>query len=138
MPNIPEACLSILPSVLPTAGSNTPIIVLVILLIAAGIIHYVSPMRFTRLLVAAMAMAEKSYLEVLEAGLASLSDIHTAEMLSALQLKVSAIREASLRSSLSIWATICEFLKGRTFSLLQCIREVQALQTQIEACPGLA
>jgi hypothetical protein len=82
MPNIPEACLSILPSALPTAGSNNTIIALVIL-IAAGIIHYVSPMRFTRVLVAAMTMAERSYFEVLEAGLASPSDIDTAEMLSA-------------------------------------------------------
>jgi hypothetical protein len=80
-----EACLSILPSALPAPGStiNTTIFgVLFMLVVAAGIMHYASPSRLTRVLVTAMASVEKIYLDALETGLLSASDIDTAEMLS--------------------------------------------------------
>jgi hypothetical protein len=81
-----EACLSILPSALPAPGTDTTntavLIALVILVVAAGIVHYASPPRLTRVLVTAIAHVEKIYLEALELGLLSASDIDTAEMLS--------------------------------------------------------
>ncbi|KAJ7814991.1 hypothetical protein B0H13DRAFT_2381344 [Mycena leptocephala] len=127
-----EACLSILPSALPAPGStDTTTVILVLAFVAAGIIHYASPLRLTRVLVTAIANVEKIYLEALETGLLSVSDIDTAEMLSTLQLKVSKIRETSLRNS-SHSGTVREFFGGRTFSLLGCIREVRALETHIE------
>jgi hypothetical protein len=52
------------------------------LVIAAGIVHYASPPRLTRVLITAIANLEKTYLEALETGLLSASDIDTAEMLS--------------------------------------------------------
>jgi hypothetical protein len=42
----------------------------------------VSPPRLTRVLVTAIASVEKIYLEALQTGLLSLSDIDTTEMLS--------------------------------------------------------
>ncbi|KAJ7917603.1 hypothetical protein B0H13DRAFT_1870268 [Mycena leptocephala] len=131
-----EACLSILPSALPAPGTtiDTTIfgVVFIILVVAAGIIHYVSPPRLTRVLVTSIATVEKTYLDALETGLLSASDIDTAEMLSTLQLKVSKIREASLRDSLSLRSAFHELCGGRTFTLLGCIREVQALEIHIE------
>ncbi|KAJ7931650.1 hypothetical protein B0H13DRAFT_2308366 [Mycena leptocephala] len=129
-----EACLSILLSVLPVPGgtiTNTAVL-LVVVLVAAGIMHYASPLRLTRVLIGAITSVEKIYLEALETGLLSASDVHTVEMLSTLQLKVSKIRETSLRNSLSHSRTLREFFAGRTFTLLRCIREVKALETHIE------
>jgi hypothetical protein len=78
-----EACLSILPSALPAPGStNTTILILVLAFVAAGIIHHASPPRLTRVLVADIANVEKIYLDALETGLLSASDIDTAELLS--------------------------------------------------------
>jgi hypothetical protein len=144
-----EACLSILPSALPGGSGNIAVLfTLVIFVIAAGIVHYASPPRLTRVLVAAIANLEKIYLEALETGLLYASDIDTAEMLSSyvpflpqtlffehldsLQLKVSKIREASLRNSLSHSGTLREFFRGHTVTLLRCIREVRVLETHIE------
>ncbi|KAJ7917575.1 hypothetical protein B0H13DRAFT_1870240 [Mycena leptocephala] len=134
MSNLPEleACLSILPSALPAPGSTNTILIVVLAFVAAGIIHHASPPRLTRVLVADIANVEKIYLDALETGLLSASDIDTAELLSTLQLKVSKIREASLRNSLSHSGTLREFFGGRTFTLLQCIREVRVLETHIE------
>ncbi|KAJ7917592.1 hypothetical protein B0H13DRAFT_2322339 [Mycena leptocephala] len=134
-----EACLSILTSALPSPAStittSTAILVTVapaVLIVAAGIVHYASPLCLTRVLVAAIADVEKIYLEALETGLLSLSDVDTREMLYTLQLTVSEIREASLRNSLSIRSTLLDFIKGHTFTLLRCIREVRALGIRIE------
>ncbi|KAJ7917583.1 hypothetical protein B0H13DRAFT_2322326 [Mycena leptocephala] len=102
------------------------------LVVAAGIMHYASPSRLTRVLVAAISNVEKIYLEALETGLLSASDIDTAEMLSSLQLKVSKIREASLRCSLSHSRILREFFGGHTFIVLRCISEVRALEMHIE------
>jgi hypothetical protein len=80
-----EARLSVLPSALPAPGStiNTTIFgVVFMLVVAAGIVHYASPPRLTRVLITAIASVEKIYLEALETGLLSVPDIDTAEMLS--------------------------------------------------------
>ncbi|KAJ7803044.1 hypothetical protein B0H13DRAFT_2389249 [Mycena leptocephala] len=127
-----QACLSILPSALPAPGNTNTNILILVLAFVAGIMHYTSPPHLTRVLVAAIADVEKLYLEALETGLLSPSDIDTAKMLSTLQLKVSRVREASLRNSLSHTGTLREFFGGRKFTLLRCIREVRVLETHIE------
>ncbi|KAJ7803043.1 hypothetical protein B0H13DRAFT_1931577 [Mycena leptocephala] len=138
MSSLPElkACLSILPSALPTSGNTTINATIFgvhfMLVIAAGIVHYASPPRLTRVLVTAIASVEQIYLDALELGVLSASDIDTAEMLSTLQLKVSKILETSLRNSLSHSGTLREFFGGRTFTLLRFIREVRVLETHIE------
>ncbi|KAJ7860512.1 hypothetical protein B0H13DRAFT_2672063 [Mycena leptocephala] len=90
------------------------------------------PLRLTRVLAAAITETEKAYLQALETGLLSPSDVNTAEMLATLQLKVSTIREATLSNSLSVYATLREFLTGRTLVIVRCIWEVHALKTHIE------
>ncbi|KAJ6488076.1 hypothetical protein DFH09DRAFT_1339329 [Mycena vulgaris] len=125
--------LSLLASAPPPSSTTSKVLLGVLgLTLAACIIHYASPMRLTRVLLAAIADAEDAYLEALEAGILSHTDVHTAEMMSNLQLKVSHLREASLRHSLSYCTTVSEFLKGRTLTLLQCIWEVRALEARIE------
>ncbi|KAJ7931604.1 hypothetical protein B0H13DRAFT_1857588 [Mycena leptocephala] len=132
-PQLPDAALSILASDLPDHSTATAVAaILLIAVIAAALLYYVSPMRLTRVLVAAIVATEKTYLEALETGLLSASDVHTAEMLSTLELKVSAVREGTLRNSLSLGSTLREFCAGRTFTLLRCIREVHELETHIE------
>ncbi|KAJ7931599.1 hypothetical protein B0H13DRAFT_1857583 [Mycena leptocephala] len=132
-PQLPDAALSILASDLPDHSTATAVAaILLIAVITAALLYYVSPMRLTRVLVAAIVATEKTYLEALETGLLSASDVHTAEMLSTLELKVSAIREGTLRNSLSLGSTLREFCAGRTFTLLRCIREVHELETHIE------
>jgi hypothetical protein len=54
-----------------------------------------------------------------------------------LQLKVSAIIEETLHNSLSWRASIGDFLRGRTFTLLLCIQEVQVFETRIKVCAFL-
>ncbi|KAJ7931609.1 hypothetical protein B0H13DRAFT_2308332 [Mycena leptocephala] len=134
-----EACLSV-PSALLTPRTDTTntavLIALVIFIVAAGIVRYASPPRLARILITAIASVEKIYLEALETGLLSASDIDTAEMLSTLQLKVSKIREASLRNSLSHSGTLRDFFGGRTFTLLRCIHEVRVLEIHIEDLEG--
>ncbi|KAJ7718706.1 hypothetical protein B0H14DRAFT_3170763 [Mycena olivaceomarginata] len=53
---------------------------------------------------------------------------------SKLRLEVSTIRKASLRSSLSHYGMLCDFLKGHTFhTVLRCLDKVRKLETHIEA-----
>ncbi|KAJ7861309.1 hypothetical protein B0H14DRAFT_537837 [Mycena olivaceomarginata] len=117
------------------APSSTPWAVtdaLLVLIGAAGTIHYASPQHLTGVLVAAMADVKKTYLEAVENGALCASDVHIAEVFSNLQLEVSTIRQASLHSSLSHSAMLCDFLKGRTFSILRCIHQVHELGTHLE------
>ncbi|KAJ7880033.1 hypothetical protein B0H14DRAFT_3129521 [Mycena olivaceomarginata] len=79
-----------------------------------------------------MADVKKTYLEAVENGALCASDAHIAEVFSNLQLEVSTIRQASLLSSLSYYAMLCDALKGRTFTILRCIHEVHELGTHIE------
>ncbi|KAJ7880017.1 hypothetical protein B0H14DRAFT_3434757 [Mycena olivaceomarginata] len=76
--------------------------------------------------------SKKTYLEAIENGALCASDVHTRETFSSLQFKVSTIRQASLRSSLSHYAMLCDVLKGRTFTILRCLHEVHELGTHIE------
>ncbi|KAJ7917579.1 hypothetical protein B0H13DRAFT_2322323 [Mycena leptocephala] len=132
-PQFPDAALSIFASDLPDNSTAKAVAaILLVAVIAAALIYYLSPMRLAPVLVAAIVATEKTYLEALETGLLSASDVHTAEMLSKLELKASAIREGTLRNSLSLGSTLREFFAGRTFTLLRCICEVHELQTHIE------
>ncbi|KAJ6534696.1 hypothetical protein DFH09DRAFT_1405340, partial [Mycena vulgaris] len=103
-----------------------------VLTMVAYIVHYASLMRLTRILVAAIADAERIYLEALEAGVLSKSDTRTAETLARLQIKISTISEASLHNSLSYHVVLCKFLKGRTLTVLECLRKILRLETDIE------
>ncbi|KAJ7117772.1 hypothetical protein C8R44DRAFT_879310 [Mycena epipterygia] len=100
--------------------------------LTACLLHFASPMRLTRVLVAAIKQAEETYCEAIEAGVLSKSDLHIARLLSCLQVQVSHIREATLRNSLSRFGTLCDFSKGRTFTVLNCITESRALEAHIE------
>ncbi|KAJ7809039.1 hypothetical protein B0H14DRAFT_3481729 [Mycena olivaceomarginata] len=128
MPSLPEASLSIITSDLPV--NSTPWAVgggLSMMIMAA---YYASPQRLTHILVDAMTDVKKKYLEAVENG--ALCDADTAAKFSNLQLEVSAIRKASLRSSLSHCAMLCDFLKCRTFTVLRCLHKVRDLETHIE------
>ncbi|KAJ7880041.1 hypothetical protein B0H14DRAFT_3858294 [Mycena olivaceomarginata] len=130
MPSLPEASLSIIASDLPV--NSTPWVVGGGLSLMIGTAYYASPQRLTRVLVDTMADVKKKYLEAVENGVLCASDAHTAGTFSSLQLEVSTIRQASLHSSLSHYAMLCDFLKGRTFSILRCIHELHELGTHIE------
>ncbi|KAJ7759124.1 hypothetical protein B0H16DRAFT_1720540 [Mycena metata] len=133
MSSIPEvSTLLITESPPPTRISSIIVAILILPAIMAAFIHYASPGRLTRVLVDIMEDTEATYLEGLETGRLSASDIQTAEAVSSLQLKVSNIREASLRNSLSCWATLREFFTGHTMTLLSCIWKVYQLQVHLE------
>ncbi|KAJ7880031.1 hypothetical protein B0H14DRAFT_3129520, partial [Mycena olivaceomarginata] len=131
MPSLPETSLSIIAD-LPV--NSTPWAVGGGLSLMIGAAYYASPQRLTRVLVDAMADVKKKYLEAVENGALCVSDAHTAATFSSLQLEVSTIRKASLHSSLSHYAMLCDFLKGRTFTVLRCLHKVRELETHIEVC----
>ncbi|KAJ7117780.1 hypothetical protein C8R44DRAFT_738655 [Mycena epipterygia] len=70
----------------PTNSVSNIMVGIIVLALAALVIHRASPMRLTRALVIAMAEAEEAYLE-------------SRPFLHSLQIEVSHIREASLRNS---------------------------------------
>ncbi|KAJ7043773.1 hypothetical protein C8F04DRAFT_729376 [Mycena alexandri] len=104
-------------------------VVLAVLALGLALINYASPMRLARVLVSEIANAEQIYLEAFETGLLSTTET---EMLSALQFKVSALREATLRDFLSWRTALCGLIPGRTLALLRCTRKVRAFETHIE------
>ncbi|KAF7341994.1 hypothetical protein MVEN_01786500 [Mycena venus] len=126
MPNIPEEPVYAVVSALPTKALVTILCAAVI----AVIIHYMSPLRLIGILIAAINKAEETYIEAHGAGLL----LNKTEMLYILQLRhrVSAMIEKTLRNSLSWRAALRDFLCGRTFILLRCIREVQIFETRIK------
>ncbi|KAJ6581697.1 hypothetical protein B0H19DRAFT_1251879 [Mycena capillaripes] len=127
MPVIPEAPISVVASEL----SNNLSIFLGVSTAAAiaAIIHYASPKRLTGILIIAMAELKKTSSDAFEAGRLSASEI---EKLRLLKHKVSAIQAKTLHDSRSYLKTICGFFKGRTFTVLLCIWEVQALETDVK------
>ncbi|KAJ6518993.1 hypothetical protein C8R45DRAFT_1085059 [Mycena sanguinolenta] len=129
MSSIPEASLSILAS-----NSTTTLWDVLCIGIIGVIIYYVSPMRLTRVLVTAIADTEKTYFAAVENGVLSVStEIDAAERLSVLQLKVSTIRETSLRSSLSTLSALRDMFNiYRSVAVLRCLNEVRGLGAYIE------
>ncbi|KAJ7117756.1 hypothetical protein C8R44DRAFT_738635 [Mycena epipterygia] len=135
MSSLSETTLeSVLTSAPPMSATASKVIigVLVLTTMMAFIVHLASPMRLTRVLVAAISNAEQTYLEAIETGVLSQSDVHITGMLSSLEIKVSHIREATLRNSLSRFGALCDFFQGRSFTVVQCIREVRELEAHIE------
>ncbi|KAF7370443.1 hypothetical protein MSAN_00676000 [Mycena sanguinolenta] len=120
-------------SILATNSTSTPWGLLLVGLVG-GMIYYTSPMRLTRVLVAAIAHTEKTYLTAAENGVFCAStDKDAAERLSILQLKVSTIRETSLRNSLSPLSILFDMFNiSRTIAVLRCLSEVRGLETYIE------
>ncbi|KAJ7213066.1 hypothetical protein GGX14DRAFT_564109 [Mycena pura] len=120
-----------------SAPTSTPVqtILAMLVLAIAGTMYYASPSRLTRIMVAAIANAEKVYIDALESGALSATEVHIdeiAEKMSSLHTKVSKIRETTLRNSLSNRAVFSQYLTGHTFTLVQCICEVHDFQTRIE------
>ncbi|KAJ7879998.1 hypothetical protein B0H14DRAFT_3770003 [Mycena olivaceomarginata] len=136
MPSLPDASLSILAADLQVDSTPWAATGGLLLVVATGSIYYASPQRLTRILVDAMADVKKAYLEAIENGALCTTDAHTAETFASLQLEVSTIRQASLLSSLSHYAMLCDVLKGRTFTILRCLHEVHELGTRIEILKG--
>ncbi|KAJ7117798.1 hypothetical protein C8R44DRAFT_791443 [Mycena epipterygia] len=132
MSSLSETSLSLFASAPPTSTTPNVTIGVLVLIMMAFIIHFASPMRLTRVSVAAISNVEKIYLEAIEAGMLSNFDVNTALMLLSLQIKISRIREETLRNSLSHFAVLCDFFKGRSFTILKCIREVHRLEVHLE------
>ncbi|KAJ7917568.1 hypothetical protein B0H13DRAFT_2322309 [Mycena leptocephala] len=130
MSGVSEASLFLLQSAAPTS-SMTYVIVGVLLCLTAWMAYLTSPMRLAAALVDALHETEEAHLWAIEAGVLSDLDVHT-KMLSNLQMKVSIIREATLYNSLSSSQVLRELIKGHSFTLLQCIWEVQGLKTRIK------
>ncbi|KAJ7846417.1 hypothetical protein B0H14DRAFT_2772775, partial [Mycena olivaceomarginata] len=125
MPIITEQPVSTLTSMLPAK-------LWIAFLVIAGItmiIYSMLPLRLTDTLITLIAEAEETYIEAHNMGLLSTADT---EMLTALRIEVSAITESTLRNSLSWRAVLRDFLRGRTFTLLWWIREVNQLETHIK------
>ncbi|KAJ6527245.1 hypothetical protein DFH09DRAFT_1094910 [Mycena vulgaris] len=133
MSNLSEPAFSLLAFLsAPSSTTGKVFLVALVLTLAACTVYYASPMRLTRIWVAAITDVEKTYLEGVEAGVLSKYDVHMGGTLTSFQLKVLHIREPSLRNSLSYRTVFCEFIKGRTLTLLQCIGEVRGVETHIE------
>ncbi|KAJ7931653.1 hypothetical protein B0H13DRAFT_2308369 [Mycena leptocephala] len=112
----PDAALSILASDSDLPDNSTAKVMAAILLIAvvaAALLYYLSPMRLARDRLA-LGVGRPHSGDVIYTRAQSL-----------------AIREGTLRNSLSLGSTLREFCAGRTFSL-RCIREVHELATHIE------
>ncbi|KAJ7491971.1 hypothetical protein FB451DRAFT_1216493, partial [Mycena latifolia] len=131
MASVPETSLSLIAAAPPTSTTTKVLIAACAFAVAACGMHYASPLRLTHVLVAAIAAAEKTYLEAVKSGILK-SDVDMAAMLTRLQLTVSTIREGCLRNSLSYRAAICGFVKGDTLTVLQCLHEVRAFEARIE------
>ncbi|KAF8216702.1 hypothetical protein K438DRAFT_2007508 [Mycena galopus ATCC 62051] len=132
MSSITESSLSFLDSV-PISTTTIVVAASIFTVTTAPMIYYhTSPMRLTRNLVSAIDEAEKAYLGAIEAGALAGFDAKMEFRLSTLQIKVSNIREASLRNSLSIWLSLEEYCRGRSLTILECMGEVRRLKTDIE------
>ncbi|KAJ7117770.1 hypothetical protein C8R44DRAFT_879308 [Mycena epipterygia] len=132
MSALSETTISLLTSAPPMSATANITTGVVVLTMMALIVHYASPKRLTRVLVAAIQDTENAYLAAIEAGVLSKSDVHTAARLSSLQIKVSHIREVTLSSSLSYFGVLRDFFKGRSFVILKCIHDVRSLEAEIE------
>ncbi|KAJ7281299.1 hypothetical protein C8J57DRAFT_1297306, partial [Mycena rebaudengoi] len=130
MSSMSETSLSFFSSILPNSAANTIIGASILATATALVIHHISPMRLTCVLVALMHETDATYIGAMEAGVI-LCDGDT-DALSKLQIKASQLREESLRNSLSTWKMLSEFFQGRSLALYWCIGDVQDLKTRIE------
>ncbi|KAJ6519003.1 hypothetical protein C8R45DRAFT_1065826 [Mycena sanguinolenta] len=131
MSTISETSLSLL------SQSNSPSIatpwarLLIAVVVIAGALYYMSPTRLARVLFTALADLERTYLSGVENGVLT-TDVDFAERITALQLKVSTLREASLRNSLSPFSAFFGMFNIRcSVTVLRCLAEVRELRTRI-------
>ncbi|KAF8216721.1 hypothetical protein K438DRAFT_1747904 [Mycena galopus ATCC 62051] len=124
MTSISETSLSFLTQSVPISGTNIVVAAGIFVVTMAYTIYHTSPMRLTAHLVSAIDEAEKAYLGAIEAGVLSSFDANIELRLSKLQIKVSNIRETSLRNSLSSWLSLGEYFRGRALEILECIGEI--------------
>ncbi|KAJ6581733.1 hypothetical protein B0H19DRAFT_1251908 [Mycena capillaripes] len=129
MPAIPEPPIYIVASELPNDLSIKALATIIIVIGIRIIIHYASPKRLTDILVVAMAELKKTYVKALDTG--HISAFET-ERFNTMKCKVSTIQAETLDDSRLYLKTICGFLKGRTFTVLLCIWEVEDLERQIK------
>ncbi|KAF7342019.1 hypothetical protein MVEN_01789100 [Mycena venus] len=127
MPILAEEPVSALTCALPTKFWGPILAVFAMPLM----IHYMSPLRLARVLAVAIAHAEQAFIEGHTAGLVKGTEAEL-QHIPQLREEVSIVIEETLRNSLSWRAALRGFLRGRTCTLLRCIREVQRFETYIE------
>ncbi|KAJ6481741.1 hypothetical protein C8R45DRAFT_310979 [Mycena sanguinolenta] len=114
-----------------TVASETPTKALVIILFAtaaaASVIYSLWPSRLTPVLLSAIHETSKIYGEAYRMSLRSSNE---AEM-SRLRRKVFDAVDETQRNTQTWPAALCDFLCGRTFTLLYCIYEVKSFGARI-------
>ncbi|KAJ7043792.1 hypothetical protein C8F04DRAFT_1251175 [Mycena alexandri] len=136
MPNLPDASLPILASLLSPATAAKAMLAIFGVIIIVASLHYASPTRLARVLSDAMNGLEKLYLEMAMAGLLGLlpsDDIHTVvSTMQLLRVEVGMLKTEALRNSKSWRASLLDFFTGRSVSLFRCIKEVKDFQTHLK------
>ncbi|KAJ7503343.1 hypothetical protein B0H11DRAFT_2357497 [Mycena galericulata] len=129
-----ESSASLLAAILPTSTTTKFVLIASILACLAYIVRATSPAHLTRVLLSALAATEDCFIQAVEGGSLHCQYIAAiAERLASLQIDVSTLREAALRDSLSDRTLFLQYFQfHRTFAILRCIREVRALETEIE------
>ncbi|KAJ6518967.1 hypothetical protein C8R45DRAFT_1116874, partial [Mycena sanguinolenta] len=125
MSTLPETSLSLLLQSNSLSPSWTSTGILFAISIAATGLYYVSPSRLTHVLVSALANVERAYLASVENGFVPAADV--TERLAILQLKVSTLRENSLRNSLSplpLFLLSDTLNIRRSVTVLRCLAEI--------------
>ncbi|KAJ7622929.1 hypothetical protein DFH06DRAFT_1481957 [Mycena polygramma] len=118
--------------VAPALFKDIPIITLAVIttvVVIPVVIHYASPARLTDILGDAMAKAQTTFAEALEAGYLSYSEV---DRFNNLKREVTAIKLETLRNSKSYWGSVWGFLKIRTFTVLLCIWKVHHFETDLK------
>ncbi|KAJ7654550.1 hypothetical protein DFH06DRAFT_517101 [Mycena polygramma] len=129
MPAIRTSPFSVVASALANSIPIMPLTVISVVVVIPLLVHYTSPARLTDSLTDAMSKVKTSGAKALDEGYLSSSEV---DRLKILQRKVSAINLETLRDSRSHWKTLFGFLKGRTVTVLLCIREARDLETRIK------
>ncbi|KAF7366474.1 hypothetical protein MSAN_00904400 [Mycena sanguinolenta] len=128
MPVIPDETVSAAASKL----SNKLFIAFIAVTALATMIYYLWPSRLLTVLLAAMNETRKIYREAQEMGLSVQTEMDS------LRRKVSSVVEETRYNSGSWPTALCDFICGRTFSLLHCIYEVKRFGTHIKMLKDIA
>ncbi|KAJ7504229.1 hypothetical protein B0H11DRAFT_2273415 [Mycena galericulata] len=133
MSSVGGSSASLLMATLPSSTAAKFVLVALVVAGIACIIRATSPVHLIHALVSSLAAVESALIQVTESGTFRREYSSIAERLVSLQLDVSILREATLRDSLSGWAPFSQYLGfRRTLVILRCIREVRALEINIE------
>ncbi|KAJ6481738.1 hypothetical protein C8R45DRAFT_1075919 [Mycena sanguinolenta] len=128
MPAIPQETVSTAASKL----SNKYFIAFVVLAALATMLYYLRPSHLITILLAAMAETRKVYREAQEMGLPAQTEMDT------LRQKVSVMVQETRHNAESWLTALCDFLSGRTFTLLYCIYKVQSYGMHIKMLKDIA